>query len=204
MTNSAVAIFIRYPAMLGCMVGVCLLLVTSLGVSGQTVGEHEQEDQEQMNSVLSRTVLLNPITVGDQVVWAFQALLAPELLEEAVPLYAYSPEHALNLLARAPEQVAEYEIDLSWHVGTAFRADDDQWEAYPVPAQGETMARILQHLSNQQSRGDLSHLQSEVMSDYPDHYIVSNLPLANLGIEEKFWIPKADWSDALSSIPIIP
>ena len=35
-----------------------------------------------------------------------------------------------------------------------------------------------------------------VVKDFSNPYVVSNMPLAGLDIEQKLWIPKEDWPDA--------
>ena len=184
-----------------CSLAVVLLLVTSPGVLGQTY-EHEPVNPDQLASVSWPTVTLNPVTLGDQLAWSFQALVAPDRLEEGVPLYAYTLHDALNILEHG--DVADAGMDQGWYVGTAVLRGD-QWEAYPVLAQGRTLAEIWQSLNHQSGvtasslMSDARVTSAEAKSGDAVSYLVSNRPLVGLNIEEKLWISRTHWLNALSA-----
>ncbi|MCY4150961.1 MAG: hypothetical protein OXE94_01825 [Aestuariivita sp.] len=185
LVTRAIAAFVRSTITLPELAAVLLLLAATPEAFGQTDGL-AAENAGQQGSVPQPSVNLNPITLADQLAWSFQVLLAPKLLEDDIPLYAYSWEGVRNVLGQ--EDVAETEIDLSWYVGTAI-ITGEQWTAYPVQAQEMELgqiARILQETGN-------------MVQDLSSLYVVSNIPLARLDIKEKLWIPKEDWLNAVPS-----
>ena len=162
---------------------VLLLFAVTPEVFGQTDGL-EAEDADQQGFVSWPSVDLNSVTLGNQLTWSFQALLAPKLLEDGIPLYAYSWEEAFNILDQ--KDVAETKIDLSWYVGAAM-IEGEQWTAFPVPAQKMELGQIAALL---RAKGD-------TVPDSSNLHVVSNIPLASLAIKEKLWIAKDDWLNAV-------
>ena len=130
MTISALSAFIRLGTVLRCSAAAFLLLLSSQEVSGQESGR----------------VSLNRVTVMDRVNWLFQEMLAPGILKDEVPLYAYQIDDALKVLGRA-EAVGTM-VDLDWHVGTAVRFRD-LWHAFPVPARETPLSDVAGRLESQ-------------------------------------------------------
>ena len=148
-------------------------------------------------------VHLNEITFRNKVVWSLQALAAPELLETGVPLYAYQKENALEVLGN--DAAADAVVDLDWYVGTAIRVEEG-WMAYPVPAWEMSVSDIAAWLQNPCKAEHFDEAfcaggtSTAVALGEQDSYVVSNLPLADLPIQDKLWIPRKDWLDALGDV----
>jgi len=195
MISSAIATRIRCAAMRRCLVAVCLLLAVSSGALGQ-------EPEDAQSASIPAPVPLNLVTLRNQLAWSLQALLAPELLETGVPLYAYSLDEAIEVLEN-PE-VTDVKIE-SWYVGAAIR-EGEQWEAYPIPIpeQGKTLAQIsesLQELSPDAGGDGAGGNSTQGGSGEAGRYVVSNLPLAGLEIKKKLWISREKWPNDLSANP---
>ncbi len=183
--TSAIAAFSRAAPAPRCLAAAFLLLAASPEAFGQSDGSGT-ENADQPGSVALPSVNPDPVTLGDQVTWSFLALLAPERLEDGIPLYAYSWDDAFDILEGAN---AGSIVDLGWHVGAAMKAGDE-WKAYPVPAQEMELGQIAGILRDTE----------DAVQDFSNPHVVSNIPLAGLSIKERLWIPREDWLNALSDV----
>ncbi|MCY4240871.1 MAG: hypothetical protein OXD36_03915 [Rhodobacter sp.] len=190
--TSAIAAFVRFATALRGPAAAFLLLAASPEAFGQSDGSGT-ENADQPGSVALPSVNLDTVTLGDQVTWSFLALLAPERLEDGIPLYAYSWDDAFDILEGAN---AGTKVDLGWHVGAAMRAGDE-WKAYPVPAQEMELGEIAGIL---RSKEDILRSKEDVVQDSSNPYVVSNIPLAGPSIKERLWIPREDWLNALPDV----
>jgi len=183
LVTSTIAVFVRPATALRGLAAALLLFAVTPEIFGQDNGL-EAEDADQQGSIPWPSVNLNHVTLRNQLTWSFQALLAPKLLEDGIPLYAYSWEDALDVLGQ--KEVAETEIDLSWYVGAAMMAGE-QWTAYPVRVQEMELGQIA----------GILRTTEDMVQDFSNLHVVSNIPLASLDIKEKLWLTKEVWLNAV-------
>ena len=183
---------------------VCLLLIfgsigyqsswaQDQGGESNSINGNQEETTlyttEQMTGYLEYPVTLNNVTLGNRITWAAQAIVAPERLEDLVPIYVYNRNDAQGIVSAYP--LSDYP---NLHVGVAVNvegADQEIWRARPVsPGEFDILVTTF--------AGETGNGVGDSLSIGDYSYIVSSRPIDGVSAVQQLWIPERDWQDGLN------
>lgn len=137
------------------------------------------------------------MTLGNQITWAAQAFVAPELLEGLVPLYVYKTDDSNAGSTRSELENVPAHADL--HLGVVIhmmsdREDQEEiWRARPYrsPTEFENLLAVVLDDGNvaEAENGDVDSL-----------CIVSSRRFRDVPEVESLWIPESDWQNGLAHV----
>lgn len=188
-------------------------------VFGQISNAWAQQNRSAGNNILevpvssSETehhITLNDITFWDVSRWAILAIIAPELLDDVVPVYSYRIDDVLSIFGNDSNSISNPNITM--YLGLARQSDgsngedNSPWVARPY--NNENLRRIFNENYVLQSNGSHGHDDQSSGSGSDStlvySHVVSIEPIDNIEPIARFWVDLADWTAAQHNQLVLP
>ena len=147
-----------------------------------------------------RHITINDITFWDVSRWAILAIIAPELLDDVIPIYLYDVEDVRPIIADDSNFI--FNTNITLYLGLARQSngsndeDNPSWIARPYTR--ENLMRIFNDNNARQSNGsnDEDDQSSSNEPDFTQVYsrVVSIEPIESIKPIDRFWVNTADWT----------
>ena len=165
------------------------------GEAAPALSNGEQEEEETRGEMVHSnergyTVTLNDVTWRNRFKWAAQVIVAPERLDELVPIYMYALDDACGPKTTCTLTALDIPANPDLHVGVAISEDMDNreiWKARPLSI-----------------RDFESLIQSASSNGSNSPYIVLSRPFVRARAEGNFWVSERDWQDGLERSQSLP
>ena len=120
-------------------------------------------------------VRLNDVTLRNQIVWAAQAYVAPERLEEVVPLFVYKYDEVVEQLSALYDESSYTELYLGLAIQESCEDENNQdvWRVKPLHSFSDSL------LNNNDKNSCL--------------YIASSKPFEEVSAVENLWTAERNW-----------
>lgn len=171
-----------WPGQVACPRALAVTLLLIFGIAAnQPSWPQSDENAENRTSDEEYPIQLNDVTFTNMIKWAAQAYVAPERLEEIIPLFVYQAEDMLAALG-------DEEGNLELYLGVAIQhpSDDEYprsvWMARPIDEDESTELFLSTRSSTER--------------------IVASRQLEDVEPEETLWVSESVWNRYLNRPPL--